>query len=232
VASAERSCPGIRAPNAIRLSTRISGCACGSVVQSLGLTQDKLATALGVTFQQVQKYESGVNRISGSRFFDLANALDIPVSFFFEGMPSRLATTKPSLPLPDSGELESSLMHRETLDVVRAYYSVSIEIREGVYRLLKSIARSSVASSTPDPGTNPADRAPPASCQHLTQAPAVRPLSTEPIARVWALEKVPGLPADLIQKVEHRSDSQPVLQGHNAGLAPSSPGGPNDKPNS
>jgi hypothetical protein len=162
----------------------------------------------------------------------LANALDIPVSFFFDGMPSRLATTNPSLPLPDSGELESSLMHRETLDVVRAYYSVSIGIQEGVFRLLKSIALSSVASPTPDPGTNPVDRAPPASCQHLTQAPAVGLLSTEPIARVWALEKVPGLPADFIQKVERRSDSQPVLRGHNARLVPFTSGGPNDKQNS
>ena len=126
----------------------------------MGLTQDKLATALGATFQQVQKYESGVNRIGGSRLFDLANALDIPVSFFFDGMPSRLATTNPSLPLPDSGELESSLMHRETLEVVRTYYSVSIGIQEGVFRLLKSISLSSVASPTPDPGTNPVDRGP------------------------------------------------------------------------
>jgi hypothetical protein len=111
-------------------------------------------------------------------------------------------------------------MHRETLEVVRTYYSVSIGIQEGVFRLLKSIALSSVASPTPDPGTNPVDRAQPASCQHLTQAPAVGPLSTEPIVRVWALQKVPGLPADFIQKVERRSDSQPVLRGHNARACP------------
>jgi transcriptional regulator with XRE-family HTH domain len=198
----------------------------------VGMTQNKLATALGITFQQVQKYESGVNRVSGSRLYDLANALDIPVSFFFDGVPVTLATTAPSPPLPDVVQLERSMLHRETLEVVRAYYAVPSAIRGGVYRLLKSIAGSSAEVAMPDSSTNPVDRTPPASSRHLTQALAVRPLSTEPNSRVWALEKVPGLPADFIQKVEHRSDSQPVLQGHNAGLAPSSSGGPNDKPNS
>jgi transcriptional regulator with XRE-family HTH domain len=127
----------------------------------VGLTQNKLATVLGVTFQQVQKYESGANRVSGSRLYDLASALDIPVSFFFDGVPVELAATKPSLAIPEVDELGSSMMHRETLEVVRAYYAVPTAIREGVYQLLKSIAGSSVAVAMPDPGTNPVDRAPP-----------------------------------------------------------------------
>jgi transcriptional regulator with XRE-family HTH domain len=196
----------------------------------VGMTQNKLATVLGITFQQVQKYERGVNRVSGSRLYDLANALDIPVSFFFDGVPVELAATKPSLAKPEVDELESSMMHRETLEVVRAYYAVPSAIRGGVYRLLKSIAGSSVAVAMPDRSTNPVDRAPPASGQRLTQAPAVRRLSTEPIARVWALEKVAGLPPD--QKVENGADSQPFLQGRKVRLVPSTSSGPNDKRNS
>jgi transcriptional regulator with XRE-family HTH domain len=127
----------------------------------VGMTQNTLATVLGITFQQVQKYESGVNRVSGSRLYDLANALDIPVSFFFDSVPVRLAAKKPSPVISEFDELQSSMMHRETLEVVRAYYAVPTAIREGVYRLLKSIAGSSVAVAMPDPGTNPVDRVPP-----------------------------------------------------------------------
>jgi transcriptional regulator with XRE-family HTH domain len=111
----------------------------------VGLTQHKLAASLGISFQQVQKYECGVNRVSVSRLYDLANALDIPVSFFFDGMSSKLATATPSVPLPDAVELDPLMIHRETLEVMRAYYAVPVEARESVYRLLKSIARSASA---------------------------------------------------------------------------------------
>lgn len=55
---------------------------------AVGLTQDKLARALGLTFQQVQKYEKGANRIGASRLQQIAYILQVPVSFFFEGAPS------------------------------------------------------------------------------------------------------------------------------------------------
>lgn len=126
----------------------------------VGMTQDKLAAVLGITFQQVQKYERGVNRISGSRLYDLAIALDVPMSFFFNDLPRKLATTTPSTPLPGVVELEPSMMPRETLEIVRAYYGVPVEIRAEVHRLLKSIAQSSVALPTPNPGADRADRAP------------------------------------------------------------------------
>src|SRR4028119_625057 len=53
----------------------------------LGMSQEKLGEALGLTFQQVQKYERGVNRIGASRLFDLSRVLDVPISFFFDDMP-------------------------------------------------------------------------------------------------------------------------------------------------
>src|SRR3954468_9912069 len=56
----------------------------------LGMSQEKLGEALGLTFQQVQKYERGVNRIGASRLFDLARVLDVPIGFFFDDMPDSL----------------------------------------------------------------------------------------------------------------------------------------------
>ncbi len=58
----------------------------------LGLSQDKLGEELGVTFQQVQKYERGANRIGSSRLFRISQVLDVPVGFFFEGLESGVAT--------------------------------------------------------------------------------------------------------------------------------------------
>src|SRR5215210_645465 len=59
----------------------------------LGMSQEKLGEALGLTFQQVQKYERGVNRIGASRLFDLARVLDVPIGFFFDDMPDALGGT-------------------------------------------------------------------------------------------------------------------------------------------
>jgi transcriptional regulator with XRE-family HTH domain len=59
---------------------------------SLGITQEKLASLVGLTFQQVQKYENGTNRVSASRLFDLASALQKPVSYFFEGLTTSLTS--------------------------------------------------------------------------------------------------------------------------------------------
>src|SRR5205809_4780883 len=62
----------------------------------LGLSQEKLGEAIGLTFQQVQKYERGANRIGSSRLFDLARVLDVPVSYFFEEMTAETAARTPS----------------------------------------------------------------------------------------------------------------------------------------
>src|ERR1700683_4563334 len=59
----------------------------------LGMSQERLGEALGLTFQQVQKYERGVNRVGASRLFDLSRVLDVPISFFFDDMPDSLANS-------------------------------------------------------------------------------------------------------------------------------------------
>src|ERR687896_2738611 len=63
----------------------------------LGMSQERLAEAIGLTFQQVQKYERGANRIGASRLFDLSRVLDVAVSFFFEDMPDSVAARSPAL---------------------------------------------------------------------------------------------------------------------------------------
>ena len=62
----------------------------------LDMTQTDLGDVLGLTYQQVQKYESGINRISASRLFDLSRVLAVPVEYFFEDMPSKVAASSPA----------------------------------------------------------------------------------------------------------------------------------------
>jgi transcriptional regulator with XRE-family HTH domain len=114
----------------------------------LGMSQEKLGEALGLTFQQVQKYERGANRVGASRLFDLSRVLDVPVSFFFDDMNDQLKTQTPAL-IAGAGELEEPLAHfehdpmakRETLELVRAYYRITDpQVRKRVYELAKALA--------------------------------------------------------------------------------------------
>jgi transcriptional regulator with XRE-family HTH domain len=110
----------------------------------LGMSQEKLGEALGLTFQQVQKYERGVNRIGASRLFDLARVLDVPISFFFDDMPDALGQgTRRGFGFAESQEgFEDDTLHRrETLELVRAYYRITDPaVRKRVFDLIKSLA--------------------------------------------------------------------------------------------
>jgi transcriptional regulator with XRE-family HTH domain len=114
----------------------------------LGMSQERLGEALGLTFQQVQKYERGVNRVGASRLFDLSRVLDVPISFFFDDMPESLASTYGG-PMarrstgfsetPDSFA-DDALNRRETLELVRAYYRITEPaVRKRVFDLIKSM---------------------------------------------------------------------------------------------
>jgi len=112
----------------------------------LGISQEKLGDAIGLTFQQVQKYERGANRIGSSRLFDLSRVLDVPVSFFFDDMPpeiadsSAVANTDSIAPAGDSGDADP-LAKRETLELVRAYYRIKDPaVRKKLFDLTKSLA--------------------------------------------------------------------------------------------
>ncbi|MGE5548737.1 MAG: helix-turn-helix domain-containing protein [Solirubrobacterales bacterium] len=113
----------------------------------LGITQEKLGESLGLTFQQVQKYERGTNRIGASRLFDLSRVLDVPVGYFFDDMPDDVRVNSPSQILGSSdpeGSLDlykgDPVMKRETLELVRAYYRITDpQVRKRVYDLAKAL---------------------------------------------------------------------------------------------
>lgn len=103
----------------------------------LGMTQQQLAQSVGIRFQQIQKYESGANRISASRLWDLSQALDIPVSFFFEGL--GLAKTDEKV----NGQVETGvLQNKETMDLIRAYYGLEEGPRRRLLELAKALSGS------------------------------------------------------------------------------------------
>jgi len=113
----------------------------------LGMSQERLGDALGLTFQQVQKYERGTNRVGASRLWDLSRVLDVPVSFFYEDMGENVAELSPRLisglaEEPDSVEADP-LTKRETLELVRAYYRIQdAAVRKRVFDLAKALAMS------------------------------------------------------------------------------------------
>lgn len=110
----------------------------------LGMSQEKLGNALGLTFQQVQKYERGANRIGASRLWDLSRVLDCPITFFFAEMGIETAQSSPrnlSGDSPDVHHNNDPLAKRETLELVRAYYGVNdYNVRRRIYELAKALA--------------------------------------------------------------------------------------------
>ncbi len=110
----------------------------------LGMSQTALGDVLGLSFQQVQKYENGKNRMGSSRLFDLSRVLDVPVEFFFEDMSAEIAASSPAqkrrrAKAPPSYELDP-MAKRETLELVRAYYKISNpQIRKRLFEVTKAI---------------------------------------------------------------------------------------------
>lgn len=98
----------------------------------LGLTQQQLAGACGVRFQQIQKYECGANRISAARLWQLAEALEVPVSYFYDGL-SEL------IPLEPSSERGEVFARKETLDLIRTYYQLGEHPRRRLLDLAKAL---------------------------------------------------------------------------------------------
>ncbi len=110
----------------------------------LGMNQTTVGEAIGLTFQQVQKYENGKNRISASRLFALARLLDVPIQYFFDDMPTEVAATSPVVgggkaKKPPSYEPDP-MAKRATLELVRAYYKITDpEIRKRLFELTKAL---------------------------------------------------------------------------------------------
>jgi transcriptional regulator with XRE-family HTH domain len=103
----------------------------------LGLTQQQLAGAVGVRFQQIQKYECGANRISAARLWQLSEALEVPIGYFYDGLSDRAHAPEPIHERSDSnGEM---LARKETLDLIRAYYQLGERPRRRLLDLAKSL---------------------------------------------------------------------------------------------
>ena len=117
----------------------------------LGMSQERLGDALGLTFQQVQKYERGMNRVGASRLFDISRVLDVPISYFFDDMPEGMSESPVSGPRgrtygfaeqqePFSAGVDDQLTKRETLELVRTYYRiVDPAMRKRIFDLMKSL---------------------------------------------------------------------------------------------
>jgi transcriptional regulator with XRE-family HTH domain len=104
------------------------------------MSQEKLGDALGLTFQQVQKYERGANRIGASRLHDLSCVLDVPVAYFFDEYGGRLALAANGDASPDPYQPDP-MMKRETLELVRAYLRIADpQIKRRVFELTKALA--------------------------------------------------------------------------------------------
>jgi len=112
----------------------------------LGMTQQQLGDAVGIKFQQIQKYETGMNRVSASRLYDIATALDVPVSFFFEGVGDGEAVEADA-----NGETAANsngasaptdfFSEKETLELIRCYYQMPEEPRRRLFELTRSLSR-------------------------------------------------------------------------------------------
>jgi len=103
----------------------------------LGMTQQQLAQNVGIKFQQIQKYESGMNRVSASRLYEIAVALDVPISYFFEGASGS----------SDPEDEEDLLANREALELVRAFYAIPEEQRRRLLDLAR--VRVPIAATAP-----------------------------------------------------------------------------------
>lgn len=135
----ERLPPGVPSPVDIHVGSRVR-----LRRTLLGLSQEKLGEAVGLTFQQIQKYERGANRIGASRLFEFSRILDVPVSFFFDDMSDRVSGADGAAAgmadQPQATMEPDPLTRRETLELVRAYYRIADpQIRKRLFELTKSL---------------------------------------------------------------------------------------------
>ncbi len=110
----------------------------------MGLSQEALGDELNLSFQQVQKYERGTNRISASRLYEISRILDVQISYFFEGIADSEARPDRGVDLEmaiGGGGSQDPFNRRETLELVRAYYKITDpSVRRRLYQLVKSMS--------------------------------------------------------------------------------------------
>ncbi|MDE1991033.1 MAG: helix-turn-helix transcriptional regulator, partial [Rhizobiaceae bacterium] len=110
----------------------------------LGMSQERLAEQIGVTFQQVQKYEKGTNRIGASRLQSIAGVLAVPVAFFFQQDNSQPLTTEGLGAISGLEDLSEFLTSKEGLSLNKAFMKITDPgVRQSVLMLIKSLANAS-----------------------------------------------------------------------------------------
>ena len=97
----------------------------------VGMTQQQLADKVGIKFQQIQKYETGMNRVSASRLWDIADALGVEISFFFEGL------AEGDVPKLAGADM---MADKEALELVRSYYSIPEAQRRRLFDLARVLS--------------------------------------------------------------------------------------------
>ncbi len=103
----------------------------------VGMTQQQLGEVVGIKFQQIQKYETGMNRVSASRLWDIAAALEVPINFFFEGLDEEAVAMEEMMEPQQRGDL---LADKEALELVRSYYSIPEQQRKRLFDLARVLS--------------------------------------------------------------------------------------------
>ena len=101
----------------------------------VGMTQQQLAEQVGIKFQQIQKYETGTNRVSASRLWDIAEALNVSVGFFFDGLEENVTAEANDTDIP-----EDILADKEALELVKSYYSIPETQRRRLFELARVLS--------------------------------------------------------------------------------------------
>jgi len=101
----------------------------------LGMTQQQLGDRVGIKFQQIQKYETGMNRISASRLWDIAQAMDASISFFFEGLDGAESAEHPA-----AAQIGDLMVDREAIELVRSYNAIPEEQRRRLFDLARVLS--------------------------------------------------------------------------------------------
>ena len=116
----------------------------------LGMSQERLGESMGLTFQQVQKYEKGVNRIGASRLFQISKILDVPVQFFFEEAPHAETRATPGLAESDSETFILEFLNsREGLELNRAFVKIADpKVRKSVVDLVRALSSGTDGTGT------------------------------------------------------------------------------------
>ena len=103
------------------------------------MTQQKLAEMVGIKFQQIQKYETGTNRVSASRLWDIAQSLEVPISFFFEGMSPEMTEEHGGRGV--ANDLPQDVMaDKEAAELIRSYYSIPMQQRRRLFDLARVLS--------------------------------------------------------------------------------------------